>query len=184
MRMLRSIRHTAAMRVRVGTKDDVPRPTWAVDTSAKTKVAVKVLSAYFRVRSRRNQATNRGENSLVPNWTTMRTTAVTNPVKASMPLPRADSAELALEELMVLESTTGSLSSQWRNTMLSASAARVQSSGTTQRLCQISRMVRCQWTFGNPVIGGPLLFPLSGDSSIALRRRWCWGCAMGQSEFV
>src|SRR5271167_2745719 len=156
MRMLRSIRHTAAMRVRVGTKDDVPRPTWAVDTNAKTKVAVKVLNAYFRVRSRRNQATNRGENSLVPNWTTMRTTAVTKPVKASMPLPRADNAALALEELMALESMIGSVSSQWMKTKLRARAARVQSSGTSHRLCQISRMVRCQWTLRNPFICSPV----------------------------
>ena len=61
---------------------------------------MKVLRAYLSVGSVRNQPRNRGENSLVPNWMMSRTMEVTNPVNASMPLPSAESAALALPALM------------------------------------------------------------------------------------
>lgn len=112
MRILNIVSTRAARRVRVGTNGEVPLPTCAVDTRANKKVELKALNAHFSARSRPNQATNRGENSLVPNCTTLRTTAVTNPVKANMPLPKAKSAALALEALMESVSTTGSVSSR------------------------------------------------------------------------
>ena len=71
-----------------------------METSANRNVALNVLSANLSVRSRLIQATKRGENSLVPNWTTIKMTEVTKPVNASMPLPSADRAALALEELI------------------------------------------------------------------------------------
>src|SRR5690349_9757588 len=98
--MLRSVSAKAATRVRVGTNVPVPAPTCAVDTNANRNVAVNVLSAYLSVWSWRIHAMNRGENSLVPNWTMRRMTDVTNPVNASIPLPNADSADVALPALI------------------------------------------------------------------------------------
>ena len=95
-----------------GTNAAVPRLISTVETRAKTNVALKPLRANFSVGSRRNQATKRGENWLEPYWITSRTTAVTNPVKASMPLLSADSAAMALDALMDLSSLMGSARSQ------------------------------------------------------------------------
>ncbi len=110
------------MSVLVGTNAAVPRPTWAVETSANRNVALNVLSANRSVRSRLIQATKRGENSLVPNWTTIKMIEVTKPVNASMPLPSAESADVALDALIDLASTIGSASSQRIRPTLSASA--------------------------------------------------------------
>ena len=49
---------------------------------------------------------------------TRSTTEVTNPVNASMPLPRAASAVLALDGLSPYGGSRGLLSSHWANTML------------------------------------------------------------------
>lgn len=100
MAMLSSVSSNAAMSVRVGTNAAVPRPICAVETNANKNVAMKALRAYLSVGSVRNQPRNRGENSLVPNWMMRRTMDVTNPLKASMPLPSADSAAPALPALM------------------------------------------------------------------------------------
>jgi hypothetical protein len=120
--MLRSMRSSAAISVRVGTNSASPRPIWAVDTSANTNVALNVLSEQISVRLRRKRATKRDENWLVPNCTSIRTTEVTKPVKASIPLPRAASAALALEALIDLVTSIGSWSSQRVRTTLSTSA--------------------------------------------------------------
>jgi hypothetical protein len=62
IRMLSSVRSSAAISVLDDTNVAVPRPVCAVETSANTNVALNVLSAKISVRSRRNQATNRAEN--------------------------------------------------------------------------------------------------------------------------
>jgi hypothetical protein len=95
-----------------------------------------------RVRSRRNQATNRAENSLVPNWTSTSTTEVTKPVNASMPLPCADSADVALDALIDLVSAIGSASSQCTRPTLRPSAASTYTAGTNQRLSHIRLATR------------------------------------------
>jgi hypothetical protein len=132
--MLNSVRTRAASSVLNGTNAAVPRPIWAVETSANKNVALNVLSANFSVRSRRNQATNRGENSLVPNWTSSKTTEVTKPVNAIMPLPSADSADVTLDALNDLVSTIGSAWSQRTRPTLRPSATSTYTAGTNQRL--------------------------------------------------
>src|SRR5207344_1105645 len=134
MRMLSSVRSSAAISVLDGTNVAVPRPVWAVETSANRNVALNVLSANFSVRSRRNQATNRGENSLVPNWTSSKTTEVTKPVNAIMPLPSADNADVALDALNDLVSTIGSAWSQRTRPTLRPSATSTYTAGTNHRL--------------------------------------------------
>ena len=60
---------------------------------------------------------------MLPNWMTRSTTDVTKPVKASMPLPSAASAVLALDELSPYGGSSGLFSSHWANTMLARRAS-------------------------------------------------------------
>ena len=96
---------------------------------------MNVDSANFSVRSRRNQATKRGENSLVPNWTRSRTTEVTKPVKASIPLASAASAEVALAGLnSAQQDRVGLVPAHQDHAETSATITYI--AGTNQRLCQ------------------------------------------------
>ena len=163
MAMLSSVSSKPAMSVRVGTKAAVPRPICAVDTSANRKVAMKALRAYLSVGSVRNQPRNRGENSLVPNWMMSRTMEVTNPVKASMPLPRAESAALALPALIARVRTTGSASSHRKSPTLSASARMTYTAGRNQRPLDSRRRARRKRNPPGACSTGPVPVLPAGD---------------------
>lgn len=154
MAMLSSVSSNAAMSVRVGTNAAVPRPICAVETNASRNVAMKVLRAYLSVGLVRNQPRNRGENSLVPNWTMRRTMEVTNPVNASMPLPSAESAALALPALMARVRTRGSASSHRKSPTLSASARMTYTAGINQS---------CSTVAAGPGASGIHLVPFPPD---------------------
>ncbi len=142
MNTLSKVNARAASIVRVGTNAAVPAPTSAVDMSANKNVAVKVLRAYFSVWSRCSQATNRGENSDVPNWSTIKLTDVTKPVNTSMPLASADSADVALAGFMDAARTIGSRSSQRTRIKLKHSETSTYSDGTNQNLPTSRRPIR------------------------------------------
>src|SRR5215207_2242073 len=69
---------------------------------------------------------------------------VTKPVNASMPLPSADRAAVALEELMERMRLIGSDSSQCTRMTLRASAPTTYRAGTNQRLLDSPRAARRQ----------------------------------------